>query len=58
VQQRKPRIAAGSALAIAGWAARVAGSIGSTAAVTAGPQRPPRQQNTGKPRGTGLRTLS
>jgi hypothetical protein len=29
VQQRKPRIAVGSALGVAGWAARVAGSIGS-----------------------------
>ena len=28
VQQRKPRIAAGSALAVAGWVARVAGSTG------------------------------
>jgi hypothetical protein len=28
VQQRKPRIAAGSALAVAGWAARVAGGTG------------------------------
>ena len=28
VQQRQPRIAAGSALAVAGWVTRVAGSIG------------------------------
>lgn len=28
MQQRKPRIAAGSALAVAGWVARVAGSTG------------------------------
>ena len=28
VQQRQPRIAAGSALAVAGWVARVAGRIG------------------------------
>ena len=28
VQQRQPRIAAGSALAVTGWVARVAGSTG------------------------------
>jgi hypothetical protein len=54
VQRRRPRMAVGSALVAVGSVARLRAASAEPLRVTAGPQRPPRQENTGKPRGTCL----